>query len=131
MLKFHLALVLTLSLLTLSSHAQDWKPVQVPGEQQVEGYAWYRTWLKPHPTFFSKHERDLFGESVILNVRSLVGAHEVFVNGKSIGTGGQFPPDFKDGREGNHRHKGCISRVGGSLLPLISIGVGACPAGLG
>jgi hypothetical protein len=35
----------------------------------------------------------------------LTGAHEVYVNGKEIGSGGQFPPDFEDGRDGNHRHK--------------------------
>ncbi|MGB0580696.1 MAG: PVC-type heme-binding CxxCH protein, partial [Limisphaerales bacterium] len=62
-------------------------------------------WLKPHPSFFSRHDRDLWGESTIMNFRGVAGAHEVFVNGKSIGTGGSFPPSFEDGREGNHRHK--------------------------
>jgi putative membrane-bound dehydrogenase-like protein len=83
----------------------EWETVSVPGEQSFTGNAWYRTWFKPHATFFSKHERDLFGESVILNIRGLRGAHEVYINGKKIGSGGQFPPNFKDGREGNHRHK--------------------------
>ena len=77
----------------------------MPGEQSFSGHAYYRTWFKPHASFFSKHERDLFGESVILNIRGLAGAHAVFVNGKRIGMGGQFPPDFRDGRDGNHRHK--------------------------
>ncbi len=85
--------------------AAQWETVSVPGQQSFTGYAWYRTWLKPHATFFSKHERDLFGESVILNVRGLTGAHEVYVNGKKIGSGGSFPPEYVDGREGNHRHK--------------------------
>jgi putative membrane-bound dehydrogenase-like protein len=83
----------------------EWETVAVPSEQSYSGNAWYRTWFKPHATFFIKHERDLFGESVILNIRGLAGAHEVYINGKKIGSGGQFPPDFKDGREGNHRHK--------------------------
>ena len=83
----------------------EWEQVSVPGEQRFSGYAFYRTWFKPHDSFFSKHERDLFGESVVLNVRGLAGAHVVFVNGTRIGGGGQFPPDFQDGREGNHRHK--------------------------
>ncbi len=91
----------------------EWETVSVPGEQEFTGNAWYRTWFKPHATFFSKHERDLFGESVILNIRGLAGAHEVYINGKKIGSGGQFPPDFKDGREGNHRHK----IPSGSLVP--------------
>jgi putative heme-binding domain-containing protein len=83
----------------------EWTTVSVPGEQTFEGYAWYRTWFKPHPTFFNRHDRDLYAESSILNIRSLAGAHEVYLNGKKIGTGGVFPPEFADGREGNHRHK--------------------------
>lgn len=87
--------------------AAEWETVAVPGEQSFSDsdYAWYRTWLKPHATFFSQHERDLFGESVILNVRDLTGAHELYINGKKIGSGGEFPPNYADGREGNHRHK--------------------------
>ncbi len=89
----------------MEASGAEWESAAVPGQQDFTGEAWYRTWLKPHATFFSKHERDLFGESVILNIRGLTGAHEVYINGKKIGSGGQFPPDFKDGREGNHRHK--------------------------
>ncbi len=85
--------------------AADWTSVSVPGEQSFRGYAWYRTWFKPIDRFFSQHERDLWGESVILNIRGLTGAHEAYINGKRIGGGGAFPPAFKDGREGNHRHK--------------------------
>lgn len=88
-----------------NSNPEQWETVSVPGTQAFTGTAWYRTWLKPHPSFFNKHERDLYGESVILNIRDLTGAHEVFINGKSIGGGGEFPPNFVDGREGNHRHK--------------------------
>jgi len=91
-----------------TASAQDgsrWEPVAVPGEQSFSGDGWYRTWVRPHPTFFSKHERDLFGESAILNVRGLTGAHEVWINGKSIGRGGSFPPEYVDGRDGNHRYK--------------------------
>ena len=93
------------SINAIPATAAEWETVAVPGEQDFTGFVWYRTWLKPHPSFFSKHERDLFGESVILNVRGLTGAHELYINGKKIGGGGQFPPDFVDGRDGNHRHK--------------------------
>lgn len=103
MLRFPLILV-TSMLLCSMIHA-DWEQVAVPGEQTFSGYAYYRTWFKAHDSFFSKHERDLFGESVILNVRGLAGAHAVFVNGTKVGSGGYFPPDFQDGRNGNHRHK--------------------------
>ena len=99
-----LLLVTLLSLVAATSRA-EWEQVTVPGGQNLSGYAYYRTWFKAHDSYFSKHERDLFGESVILNVRGLAGAHAVYVNGTLIGSGGQFPPGFKDGRDGNHRHK--------------------------
>ena len=102
--RYTLMLVALISLLSAAVRA-EWEQVSVPGEQTISGYAYYRTWFKPHDSFFSKHERDLFGESVILNVRGLAGAHAVFVNGNQIGSGGQFPPEFQDGRNGNHRHK--------------------------
>ncbi len=89
----------------IETNCAEWKPVSVPGEQSFTGNAWYRTWFKPHASFFNKHERDLFGESVTLSIRDLAGAHEVYINGKKIGHGGEFPPNFRDGRKGNHRHK--------------------------
>ncbi|HIL69515.1 MAG TPA: dehydrogenase, partial [Verrucomicrobia bacterium] len=89
----------------ISGNGQEWQSVPVPGSRPLNGYAWYRTWFKPHSSFFIRHERDLFGESVILNIRSLKGAHEVFINGRMIGSGGSFPPNYQDGVDGNHRHK--------------------------
>lgn len=88
-----------------TANAAEWRTAKVPGGEEIKGYAWYRTWFKPHATFFSKHDRDLWGESVILNCRSVAGAHQVYVNGKLIGSGGELPPSYQDGREGNHRHK--------------------------
>lgn len=92
----------------------EWRVVLVPGPGPTNPvslpastgkYGWYRAWLKPHESFFTPHERNLFAESVSLNVRDLADAHEAFVNGKRVGTGGQFPPQFRSGREANHRHK--------------------------
>jgi putative membrane-bound dehydrogenase-like protein len=91
-----------------------WQLVRVPGAwetngppaaQNHDGFAWYRAWLKPHDSFFTPHERNLFAESVTLNVRDLADAHEIFVNGTRVGGGGMFPPQFSSGRAGNHRHK--------------------------
>src|SRR5215510_13800668 len=92
----------------------SWQSIRVPGAWETngpssarnhDGFAWYRAWLKPHDSFFTQHERNLFAESVTLNVRDLADAHEVFVNGTRIGGGGAFPPEFRSGRAGNHRHK--------------------------
>jgi putative membrane-bound dehydrogenase-like protein len=91
-----------------------WAIARVPGAWETngpaaarnhDGFAWYRAWLKPHDSFFTPHERNLFAESVSLNVRNLADAHEVFVNGTRVGVGGAFPPQFRSGRDGNHRHK--------------------------
>ncbi|MEW6156873.1 MAG: PVC-type heme-binding CxxCH protein [Verrucomicrobiota bacterium] len=89
-----------------------WSVIPVPGAweshpsaKDYDGFAWYRTWFKPHDSFFTPHERNLFAESVTINIRNLADAHEVFVNATRIGGGGQFPPQFASGRTGNHRHK--------------------------
>lgn len=94
--------------------SSDWTTIDVPGAWEItgppeakdyDGYAWYRTWFRPDDSFFIKHERNLFEESVIVNIRSLADAHEVYVNGINIGIGGQFPPNFESGRGEIHRHK--------------------------
>ena len=82
-----------------------WQLVSVPGATNFTGVAWYRAWVKVPDSYFSKHERNLFEESVGVYIRDLAGAHEVWVNGKKIGTGGSFPPDYRSGRETFHRHK--------------------------
>ena len=38
--------------------------------------------------FFAKHEHNLFEESVGIHVQNLAGTHEVWVNGRKIGAGG-------------------------------------------
>ncbi|MBI4624367.1 MAG: dehydrogenase, partial [Verrucomicrobia bacterium] len=95
-------------------HSAEWQPIAVPGSweekgaaavKNYDGAAWYRTWVKVDDTFFTKHERNLYEESVSINIRDLADAHEIYVNGVSVGTGGQFPPDFKSGRGDVHRHK--------------------------
>lgn len=105
MIRFLCFVLFSCSTLVDAREVEQWQTAQVPGEQQFTGEAWYRAWLKPHDSFFSSHERDLFGESVVLNIRSLAGAHEAYVNGQKIGSGGKLPPDYQDGRGGNHRHK--------------------------
>jgi len=88
--------------------------IRVPGRwttqtrQAVDdagGWAWYRSWIRPADSFFTPHERNLFEESVGITIADLSGAHEVFVNGKSIGTGGAFPPNYRDGGGQTVRHK--------------------------
>lgn len=92
----------------------DRSTMNVPGEwaQPVRsavaaagGWAWYRAWVKPEDSFFKQQERNIGVESIGITVADLAGAHEVLVNGTSIGTGGGFPPGYASGREQTHRHK--------------------------
>jgi putative membrane-bound dehydrogenase-like protein len=78
-------------LVLLAPQDVDWRPAQVPGPVS----SWVRCWVKVDDSFFSKHERNLFEESVGVNVRGLEGTHEAWVNGRKIGAGG----------DGLHRHK--------------------------
>jgi len=85
--------------------AADWQLVRVPGATNFTGVAWYRAWVRVPDSYFTKHERNLFEESVGVYVRDLAGAHEVWVNGRKIGTGGAFPPEYRSAGGAMHRHK--------------------------
>jgi len=110
--------LLVLLLAAVSTPVAGGDDILVPGRwtaevrQSVEeagGWAWYRSWLKPDNSFFTKHERNLFEESVGITIADLSGAHEVFVNGKSIGTGGAFPPGYRDGGGRTVRHADAVT----------------------
>ena len=110
-----LAFTLSLSALCYSlAPAADWSLLTVPGawEQKgpvaaknYDGIAWFRTWVQVPDQFFAAHERNLWEESAGVYIRDLADAHEVFVNGKKIGAGGQFPPSFTKDAAEVHRHK--------------------------
>lgn len=94
--------------LTVSVTCVSAEPVApVPGtfDASVTPVAWYRTWVRVDDSFFTKHERNLFEESVGVNIRDLEGAHEIWVNGVRIGEGGSFPPAYRSGRREIYRHK--------------------------
>lgn len=88
-----------------SASAADWQPVQVPGELSYTGEAWLRAWVKVHDSFFQSHERNLYAESVGFHVSDLAGAYEVWINGKQIGSGGSFPPEYQSASSELARHK--------------------------
>lgn len=95
-------------------YGAEWSSITVPGSweqkgptsaRSYDGVAWYRTWVKVPDNVFNPHERNLWEESVTLNVRDLAEAHEAYINGKLIGKGGQFPPNFQNGQTELYRHK--------------------------
>ncbi|MDP1592176.1 MAG: hypothetical protein Q8M07_30730 [Prosthecobacter sp.] len=103
-MKTLLRLILSLTLIA-GAEAADWQTARVPDKFDFTGTAWLRAWVKVHDSFFLKHERNLFEESVGVNIRDLTGAHEVWVNGKKIGTGGAFPPAYQSAGSTLFRHK--------------------------
>ena len=81
-------------------------PIPSPASRPpVATDVWYRTWVRVDDSFFTKHERNLFEESVGLHFRDLEGAHEAFVNGVKVGTGGAFAPRYQGARKEVFRHK--------------------------
>jgi putative membrane-bound dehydrogenase-like protein len=98
------AVILMLALAS-AAPAAEWQPVPVPGKIDFQGEAWLRSWVKVHDSFFQRHERNLFEESVGIHLRDLAGAHEVWVNGVKIGAGGDFPPEFRPAGGELYRHK--------------------------
>ncbi|PAZ04414.1 MAG: hypothetical protein CAK86_05380 [Opitutia bacterium AMD-G1] len=93
-------------LCTAFAEGQVTAPIPSPAARApVAPEFWLRTWVKVDDSFFTKHERNLFEESVGLHFRDLEGAHEVFVNGVKIGAGGAFAPAYKSARKEVFRHK--------------------------
>lgn len=90
-LRFLLALVLASGV-----RAAEWEPARVPGVQDVKGAFWLRCWVKVHDSFFASHERNLYEESVGVNLSELAGAHDLWVNGAKIGSGGAPAPNSED-----------------------------------
>jgi putative heme-binding domain-containing protein len=89
-----------------SASAQSVVPVPSPSARPpVAAEFWLRTWVKVDDSFFTKHERNLFEESVGVHFRDLEGAHELFVNGVKVGAGGAFAPNYQSARKEVFRHK--------------------------
>ena len=61
--------------LTAEGGLDSWQAVAVPGPipvgagESVSPWRAYRAWFKPHDSFFTPHERNLFAESVAFHLR--------------------------------------------------------------
>jgi len=88
----------------------DWREIPVPGTWEHpgvehDGFAWYRAWVKVPDKWVAEGGRDLWRESITLEVSKLADAHELWVNGKKIGSAGAFPPSFESGVDAVRRYK--------------------------
>ncbi len=78
--------------------------IQVPGtweDQQagkyadLDGFAWYRCYVKVPNNWADMNARPLWRDSVTLSIEKLADAHEVYINGTRIGQIGKFPPELR------------------------------------
>ncbi|MFM9116021.1 MAG: PVC-type heme-binding CxxCH protein [Planctomycetota bacterium] len=72
--------------------ADDWKSSQVPDvwkNAPGQGYFWYRCWVDL-PADWRERKIELFQETAD-------DAREIFVNGRSVGRAGAFPPQYRSG----------------------------------
>ncbi|MBN71273.1 MAG: dehydrogenase [Gimesia sp.] len=88
--------------------------IQVPGtweDQQagkyadLDGFAWYRCYVKVPNNWADMNARPLWRDSVTLSIEKLADAHEVYINGTRIGQIGKFPPNFESGFDSYQRYK--------------------------
>lgn len=100
-------------LFALDSNSQT-SLIQVPGawEEQaggkysdLDGFAWYRCYVKVPKNWADMTARPLWRDSVTLSIEKLADAHELYINGKRIGQIGSFPPEYTSGYEKYQRYK--------------------------
>jgi len=103
MIRTLLCLALLAPLCFLGLHAQppkvgadDWTPLAVPGLWEdgggkfakLDGFAWYRCWVKVPDNWK--------GSDITLGIDRVVNSFEAYWDGESVGTGGRFPPKYRD-----------------------------------
>ncbi|XOV69569.1 MAG: PVC-type heme-binding CxxCH protein [Verrucomicrobiota bacterium] len=95
------------------TYSADWQTLSVPGnwaqafpDSSIStATGWYRCWVKVPDSYFSRHERNLFEESVGMHIRGLVGNHALWVNGTKVGSGQVSTPENKESTNTTFRHK--------------------------
>jgi len=73
--------------------AADWKPASMPSKQ-AEGEAgptWYRCYVRMPARYTTPAEKDLYRDSVTLNLADVRAAFALYVNGQKIAEGGAIP----------------------------------------
>ena len=84
--------------------------VPVPGPWPLKGeenhLGTYRCWVKVPDHWTNTSGRDLWVESVTFTIEKLADSHELWINGKKIGSAGKLSEEeFESGFKGTHRYK--------------------------
>ena len=82
----------------------------VPGPWPLKGeenhLGTYRSWVKVPDHWTNTSGRDLWVESVTFTIEKLADSHELWINGKKIGSAGKLSEEkFESGFKGTHRYK--------------------------
>jgi len=107
-----IAPLIPLSVAATHAAGQQWGEITVPGawEKQAgladyDGYGWYRCFVKVPDSWTNVKGRPLWVQSVTLSLLDVADAHELYINGKKIGSAGTMPPNFKSGKDLVRRYK--------------------------
>ena len=65
-----------------------WEDVGGKDFAKLDGFAWYRAWVKV--------PEDWKGGDLTLSVDRVMNAFEAYWEGELVGTGGAFPPKYRD-----------------------------------
>ena len=81
-------------------------PGPSPLEKEKNQLGTYRCWVKVPDHWTNASGRDLWVESVTFTIEKLAESHELWINGKKIGSAGKLSEEkFESGFKGTHRYK--------------------------
>ena len=99
-----------MSIIPYDANGTETKSIQVPGpwssKELTSGFKTYQCWIKVPAHWTNTSGRNLWTESVTFTIEKLASSHELWINGKKIGSAGSLSKkNFQSGFEGTHRYK--------------------------
>ena len=99
-----------MSIIPYGANGNEIKTIQVPGtwssNELTSGFKAYQCWVKVPAHWTNTSGRNLWTESVTFTIEKLASSHELWINGKKIGSAGNLTEkNFQSGFDGTHRYK--------------------------
>ena len=83
-----------LSIIPYDANGTETKSIQVPGpwssKELTSGFKTYQCWIKVPAHWTNTSGRNLWTESVTFTIEKLASSHELWINGKKIGSAGNL-----------------------------------------
>src|SRR3954451_13357985 len=89
-------LVATLLFVSASAAFAEWRPVEIPakaGAATPSGPAWYRCYIRVPDNMTVAAQKDLWRDSIMLQLGGIRGEVAVFLNGQKIADAKDLPTD--------------------------------------